>query len=733
MKLAQRARACPACGRREPVDALWCGDCGAPLTARSGPTVLRLDEAPAPVDTPPRAGTARRIVGAAGAALLAVTMAGLFAEPAVVGDPDLLGRIDETSGRSSLLPPADDLQLLWRRPVELGGPRAGPPALLPLADDVLVDGRTTSARAPVRWPTDAVPAPDGTVLLIDGTDVVRADVATGGVRGRAPLAGPAGWQPTGHAEGWVAGAAVLRSVDGVLGAVEPDGTVRWVGDPAWTWDGTGAGTDWLVVTVAGDVVDRVVVVDGRDGTVHRDVGPVGAVHAPAVHGDTVAWVDPFGGRDLGLGQPVEVHGLRLDGTGRVWTVTDLPPTTGEPRAVGLTAVDDALVVHYWGPGQATVAVWLDAGSGARLGEVTVSGTGVTEDGWPVASVVTEGIVHVSPVRGEVRFVDRGGRVRWSQPARAGEGVVAAGDAVLLRTPFWRTPTVGPDVPRGSLLQARVRLLDATTGALRWDLVAADVPVRRLVAVLAGHVGVTDATGPVAASDQLWLDLGSGRRSAGAGLVADLLGDDGAVAQDAVLLGRVRVGPTVRPVFGLPDGRLVGVDPDAVGSTLQQLLAPVAPVTGGPPPTVLDGGLAVRVGTASVVATAAGREVWRVASPVVLDPALAVLTSELLVVGARDGSLHAWDRRDGTPRWVHDTDVVTALTAGGDELVAGTVDGRVLVLDATGGVLQDVRVGGAPVDDLAVVAGQVVVVTGADVAGLGRGAFFVEPDDRVELP
>ncbi len=661
--------------------------------------------------------------------MLVVAVAGVLAEPTVVGDPDLLGRIDESSGRSSLLPPFDDLQPLWRRPVELGGATGEPPSVRLPSTGVVVDGQVPSGT--VRWSADVAPSSHGTVLLVDGDDVVVADAATAAVVGRVPLAGDGSWQPVGQALGWVAGAAVLASPEGVLGAVEADGRVRWIGDASWAWDGTGDGSDWLVVTVAGTAVDRAVVVDGRDGSVARDLGPAGAVHAAAVHGDTVVWVDPFGGRDLGLGQPVEVHGLRLDGSGRVWAVTDLPPTTGELPAVTTTAVDDGVVVHYWSAGQSTTAVWLDPRTGARLGEVVVAGSGTTEDGWPVVAVTTDGIAHVSPVRRELRFVDRGGRVRWSEPARAGEGVVAAGADLLVRTPYWRTPLVGDDTPRGSLLQTRVRLVDATTGAPRWDVVRDDVGPRRLVAVLAGHVGVSDVAVPVPLGDQVWLELGTGRRSAGAGLLArELDGADKALA-GAMLLGRVRVGPSVRPVVALQDGRLLGVDPTDVVPTLAELLSPGG--SGWPPATVLDERTAVQVGAASVTATVAGRLAWRSSTPVVLDPDTAVLTEGLVVVAGRDGVLRAWDRDHGAPAWLHDRDTVTAVTAGGDELVVGTFDGRVLVLDDDGRVLQDVRAGRAPVDDVAVVDGQVVVTTGADVVGLGRGAFFVEPGDRVDLP
>ncbi len=730
VKLAERARPCPACGRREPPDAPWCGDCGAPLARGPGPTVLRVGDAPDSVeDAPPRRPALRRSTLAAGVAVLVVAVAGVLAEPTVVGDPDLLGRIDETTGRTSLLPPFDDLQPLWRRPVELGTAPVPVPRLHDLGGTVLVGGRSTSPR-PVRWPTDVVPSPDGRVLLVSGDEVVVADAVTGAVRQRRALVGADGWRPVGPTLGWVAGAAVLPGTGGALGAVAPDGTVRWVGDPAWTWDGTGDGTDWLVVTSTGGAVDRLLVVDGRDGTVHRDVGPAGVVHAPVVQGDTLAWVDPYGSRDLGLGQPVEVHGLRLDGTGRVWAVTDLPPTSGAPDAVALTAVEGAVVVHYWSAGQSTAAVWLDPVDGSRVGEVVVSGTGRTDDGWPVAAVTTDGIVHVSPVRQEVRFVDRGGRVRWSQPTRADEGVLADGGVVLRRTPHWQTSAVAA---QGSLLETRLRLLDALTGDLLADRVTDDVAARRFVGVLRGLVGVSDAAGPVPLAQQLWLEPGSGRRSAGTGLAAALLDEAGDAARDAVLLGRVQVGASVRPVFALPDGRLLGIDPSELGPTLAQLLAPVG--AGGAPstPTLVDGDLAVEVGAAAVTATTGGRTAWRATTPVVLDTDLAVLTSSLVVVAGRDGSLRAWGRDDGVRRWVRDDDHVTALTAGGDELVVGTDDGRVRVLDEDGAVLQDVRAGRMPVDDVAVVDGQVLVATGAHVVGFGRGAFFVEPADRVEVP
>lgn len=738
MKLAQRARPCPACARREPVLARWCGDCGAPLPATSPPTVLREGDDATPDRGPPPARRSQRRALSIAVVLLLVAAGGALAGAPVTGDPDLLGRIDETTGRSSLLPPADDVRLLWRRPVWSRIDVSGAPvAVRDVGVAALVAGEvvdTSGGATAVRWPEEAAPSHAGTILLVDGDEVVLADVRSGVVQGRSALRGAVTWRPVGHALGWVGGAAVLADVAGVLGAVDVDGTVRWVGDPAWTWDGTGDGSDWLVVTDAGGAVDRVLVVDGSDGTVHRAVGPAGSLHAPVVAGDTLVWVDPFGGQDRGLGHPVQVHGVRLDGSGRAWAVTDLPLTSGVPGAIRLTAVSDGVAVHYGTTGQSTTAVWLDPVDGARQGLVAVAGTGQTEDGWPVSTVVDDGVVHVDPVRRRVRFVERSGVVRWSVPAGAGEGVVGDGGVVLLRTPRWRTATITAGALRGSLLQVRTRLLEAATGGLRWDRVTDDIGVQRFVATMGGHVGVSGATSTVPLREQSWLELDSGRRRSGPGLAQDLLGPDGGTAQDALLLGRVQVGPSVLPVFALPDGRMLGPVTDRSGPTLGQLLEPMA--AGAPSATaeLADDDLAVHVGAASLTATSrSGTPRWRAEVPVVLHDGLAVLTSSLVVVVGRDGSLWALDRATGARRWAVMDRAVTALSAGGDKLVVGTGDGRVLVMDATGAVVQEVRAGRTAVGDVATIGGRVLATVGADVVGFGRGVFFVEPGDRVEVP
>lgn len=664
--------------------------------------------------------------------------AGLVADPGVTGDPDLLGRLDDATGRSSQLPPLDDLQLLWRRTVDAVGilpSGAGaavavrtPPRLVELTDGALVGDEFIDLAGPahpLRLPAGAASDADGELLAVDATDVVRLAAATGAVLGRVELRGATTWRPVGVARGWTAGAGVFTDAEGVLGAVERDGRVRWVGEPDWTWHGVGDGTDWLVVTRPQGALERVLVVDGRTGQVHRDVGPTGVVHAPVVHGDTLAWVDPYAGIDRGLGHPVEVHGLRLDGSGRIWTVTDLPSTSGAPEAVRLTTTDDSVVVSYWSVGQATTAVWLAPSDGTQLGAATVVGTGRTGEGWPVTEVAGDAVAHVDPVRREVRVVDRRGRVRWSIPSLPGEGLVADGGLVLVRTP-----------PRGTSLQSRLRLLDARTGRTRWEVVTTDTQAQRLVGVLADHVGMGPTGSPGLVSDQSWLHLDTGRRRAGTGLAAQVLGVDAGELDDLTLLGRVQVGGRSRPVFTRADGSVVGpADEGGRPSVAALLAAPGGTGAVATSATLVDADVGIDIHLATLVARdpIGGRQLWRTTSTAALRADLAVLLPDLLVVVGADGLPRAWDRQDGTPRWVAGVTGVTAITAGGHEVVIGTADGQVVVLDADGSVLQRVRVGRDAVEDVAVIGGRVVAAVGGDAVGLGRGATFVEPGDRVVVP
>ena len=334
-----------------------------------------------PVESPPPASGRRWETLAL--LLVLVLFAALVSRPTTSDDVDLLGSRDGATGRSSLLPPADHLQLLWERHVDvLPDAPPGPPRLLDLGDRVVVGDEVVdpAGEAPsAHLPAHAVPDPQGHVLVADGEEVVEVDARTGGVRHRATLVGGGGWRPVGAARGWVAGAAVLRDAEGVIGVVERHGRVRWVGDPMWSWTPAGDGTDWAVVVAPDGPSDRLLVVDGRDGSVHRDVGPVGVVHAPVVQADTLAWVDPHGGLDRGLGRPVEVHGVRLDGSGRIWAATDLPPTTGQPQDVRLEAAGGAgLLVHYATAGDATTATLLDPVDGSHRRHLAVTGSATTE-------------------------------------------------------------------------------------------------------------------------------------------------------------------------------------------------------------------------------------------------------------------------------------------------------------------------------------------------------------------
>ncbi len=213
MRLAERARTCPACGRSEPPDARWCGDCGAPLawTASSA--------SPASPDARSRDRTRWRW-GWLAAVVMGVAAASVLVDPAPTQETTLLGRLDDATGRSSLLPPHDGLQLLWRRAVDApdAGPTA-PPAFVDLAGgQVLVGGEVVDLGAGAvvvdltGWTTDpgehpVGPDARGRVAVLDTRDVLLIDVATGRVTSRASLA-PGLWAPAGGALGWVAGATV---------------------------------------------------------------------------------------------------------------------------------------------------------------------------------------------------------------------------------------------------------------------------------------------------------------------------------------------------------------------------------------------------------------------------------------------------------------------------------------------------------------------------------------------
>lgn len=736
MRLAERARTCPACGRSEPPGARWCGDCGSPL----GGARLSADGDTAAADAPgPGSDRQGTRWGWLAVVVVVVAVASVLVDPAPTGDTALLGRLDDATGRSSLLPPHDGLQLLWRRSVDAAGAApSGPPALTDLTGgQVLLGGEVVdlatgavvvdvAAAGPVDPAAHPVlPDGRGRVVVVDGRDLLVTDVRTGRVVSRAPLA-PGPWSPSGAALGWVAGAAVLADADGVLGAVEPTGEVRWVGEPGWSWDGTGHDTDWLVVRRRGADGEQVLAVDGRDGTVALELGPAEAVHAPVVHGDTAVWVDPLRGVDRGLGHPVQVRGARLGGAGGQWEARHLSPTSGRPTAVRVTAVGDSVVVHYWATGDSTAAVWLDPSDGRQVGVASGHGSGRTAEGWPLTAVVDGGLVHVDRVAQRLRLVDRSGDEQWSTPASPGEGVVAHGQVVLVRTP-----------PRGTSLQSRLRMLDAATGEVLWDHVVDSTQQQRLVGVLGGHVGVASGGWQVPLHEQSWFALDTGRRRAGPGLAAEALGAPLPADGELVLLGSVASEEGVRPVLLLTGadgpGRIIGPEPSGVAPTVASLLgAPNA--SGGPIGTVADDALVVTVGAGSVVAhdPRTGDERWRVLPSVALQAEHALLLDEVVVTLGVDGGVRAWDRRDGTPRWQGPA-VGTALSAGGDAVVLGTGAGEVVVLDADGVVQQRVSAGRDPVEDVAVVGGRVLVTVGQDLVAFGRGMAVVEPDDRIPLP
>ncbi len=507
----------------------------------------------------------------------------------------------------------------------------------------------------------------------------------------------------------------------------PTREVRWVGEPAWSWDGTGHGTDWLVVRRRGAGGERVLAVDGRDGSVALDIGPAETVHAPVVHGDTVVWVDPLRGIDRGLGHPVQVRGARLGGAGGEWEARHLSPTSGRPTAVQVTPVGDSVVVHYWATGDTTAAVWLDPADGSQVGVASVHGSGRTAEGWPVTAVVDGGLAHVDPVARRIRLVDRSGDERWNIPAAAGDGMVVHGEVVLLRTP-----------PRGSSLQSRLRMLDAATGEILWGRVVDGTQEQRLVGVLGGHVGVVAGGWQVPLREQSWFALETGRRRAGPALAAEALGVPLPADDDVVLLGSVASDQGVRPVLLLPagagPGRIVGPEPGQAAPTVASLLGD-ATAPGGPIGTVADDGVAVTVRIGSIVAhdPRTGQERWQVLPDVALRTEHALLVGEVVVTVGVDGVVRAWDRGDGTPRWRGPDVATTALSGGGRVVVLGTSAGEVVVLDASGVVQQRVSAGRGPVEDVAVADGRVLVTVGQELVAFGRGVAVVEPADRVPLP
>lgn len=723
MAATRRVTTCPACSVRGPAGARWCGHCGAPAAlAPVGHLVVDDEAGPGqqhPGDGAGPAGPRWRWVAVA----VALAVGASWLLPGRAATTTLVGRLDVATGSSSTVPPVTDLQLLWRRvvdPVQTTGGTA--PLARPLGEAVLLDGavvgahRTTDVGVPDLWP-----GPDGRLVVADGEEVVVAD-ADGLVRTRSRLVGA--WRPVGGALGWVAGAAVLADHEGRLGAVGDDGTVRWVGEAEWTWDGGGHGSDWLVV---GEPSGRWVVVDGRTGDEVGDGGPVDRVHAPVVHDATLVWVDTADDPVPGVGHPVVVRGRALDGSGRRWVADGLQPTSGVPTSISLTPVADGVAVAYWSAGVGTTAVWLRADDGDEIARTTVGGSGATPDGWPVAAVVGDAIAHIDPVREELRVVSRSSQVRWAVPAGAGEGLVTAGDTVVVHTPATTFTS-----------QTRVRGLDAASGEVRWLRITDSTVDQHVVGVLRGHVGVAAATGgPVPLRDQAWFDPDSGRRRSALRLASAALGSRFEADSDLTLLGGVAHARRVAPLFLLPDGagggQLLG---PADGVVLPGRLDP-APAAGTTMDdvTVADDDLAVRVGAAAVTArTATGGElVWRHDSRVVLRPDRSVLLPDAVVVAGVDGRLVALDRTDGGVRWTGPDLAVTAVTGAGDRVVAGTARGQVVVLGPDGDVEQVRDVGTGRVEDIAVVDRRVLATVGRDLVALGRGEAVVEPVDRVEVP
>lgn len=720
MATTRRGPACPACAVRGPGDARWCGHCGATVQELPGGTVLvRADADGSAADDGGDVPVSRWL----GVAVL-VAVGALWIAPREATTTTLVGRLDVATGQSSTSPPATDLQLLWRRVVDAVAPPDGVvPRVRPATAGVVLDGEVVAGAATVDLGLpDLWPGPDGALVVADGHELAVAD-QHGAVRTAHALTGS--WRPVGGALGWVAGAAVLADADGRLGAVDPDGTVRWIGEPTWTWDGSGHGSDWLVVQQPAGRTARWVVVDGVSGEVLDDGGPVDRVHDPVVHGSTLVWVDVVDDPVVGLGHPVVVRGRSLDGSRRPWVVDDLQPTSGVPTAISLTVVDDAVAVSYWAVGLATTAVWLRAEDGEELARTTVGGSGRTPEGWPVAAVVGDAIAHVDPVREELRVVSRDSHVRWAVPARPDEGLATVGDAVVVHTPSTTFSS-----------QRRVRVLDAAAGAVRWERVTDSTVDQVVVGQLRGHVGVAPtAPWPVPLREQAWFDPDNGRRRSALRLAASELGAPVEDGSDLTLLGGVARAGRVEPVFLLPDGTGAGqlLGPGSGGDWSGA--PPAGTEVGAATTTVADRDLAVRVAVASVVARSVGAAapLWQHDSAVLLRPDRSVLLPDAVVITTVDGRVTALDRSDGSVSWSRPDLAVTAVTGAGDRVVVGTRDGEVVVLGPDGRVEQRLDVGAAAVEDVAVIDRRVLVTVGRDLVALGRGAAVVEPADRVEVP
>lgn len=282
---------------------------------------------------------------------------------------------------------------------------------------------------------------------------------------------------------------------------------------------------------------------------------------------------------------------------------------------------------------------------------------------PSAPTVTQRYVVVGTRRGEVVVLDREtgvskgvgefgdsveGAVAVSEdggviyvPTAERDGGVEAYDVARGRRVWrWKGGAIEGGVARvGSvlivpLLQSKIIALEAATGRELWSR----DPV----------VGVQIHAAPVVASSR------SGRTLDASAVIAD---DRGHVQRLEVATGRplwtVEIGEPVHATPALENGLLI------VTTTRGSVLALEAET---------------------------GAERWRVASETVLRASPPALMDGLAVVGFTDGTVRALALEDGAERWRYRTDgnVTATPLPLGDQVAVGTMDRRLLLLDAETG-------------------------------------------------
>lgn len=274
-----------------------------------------------------------------------------------------------------------------------------------------------------------------------------------------------------------------------------------------------------------------------------------------------------------------------------------------------------------------------------------------------------------------------GRVVPVAQGRAADGdtLVRVGDGPIRRIDATRDePAVLFGVVDGHLVLQRERYADGRAEPVGLELV------------------------PLAGGDVLRPDVADGGRvvARGEGLV--LLGDDaGVLTAVDVASGEVRwrVEDAPGPVGPVAAGRVVRVDADTVHLH-----------------DAADGALVASVEADGVVTA-------RVAA------------GGLLVGGTGDGRLVAHRLSDGAPAWDVDVDVPGAAVpvAAGDHVLVGTLDGRVVEVDADGRVVRDLLAGVGAVRGVALVDGTLAVLVDGVLRGFRTDGSGLAETDLVEVP